>query len=676
MKKKPRYELPVKKSREFSEDSHPKSYGRHPEAIAQILEMYPDKDNHGREHIASTLKNLDIIIESVQKSEGISNNEIEKARLALALHDLNQRHDADVNIEEMIRESYADTYDLSEEDIHDITDALHNHSQPKIRWSNPRHLTSMLVYDCDKMDTVPERYYLSLDSEDAEYKANYDKYTGYVLMVRDSVSFDVTRSHLTEQLPPELKIDVHDQEVDKETIQSYYEKMHQLWQDLDLPAKRTAAKLCLQTAANEQFTRSIQEELGPRPDIDFESLSVRQREIVQHALQLESFGQQVLTHLGELSDLANKYEKSNGYNLDKLKEHITEKLFTYDIFIRAIESYPADKLDDLEALYERTPELLSRNYTHFQEQTTTIREEIGNEVFNSRKAYFKKLIGGRLDQMRHFARHDNFEALIAGRRILEQEEDVIKKTLEVDDINDLISKAIESGNPQLADSVLRFIDQGSLRAVDRVNDIFGTDNFIYFMLDKQTEDAPVWRLPHVYSLDQSKVSEHNPNLNYSNPTHPQALHVMKLHHAPDQMPEVMQKSIRMYTQGLYRAEDFHELYADIFALTHSEDEMDEELLDFIFDYVAVNEESPMQEVGNQRFVVPEWLEIHYAQNKHRLYERGQEAVEKINNFSSQHQIVPPLRPYVVVNKEIDLEAVGASISQNTLSEYGEFHRYE
>jgi len=643
------------------------------ERINELVALYPetgtkDEISHGKEHITAVLDNLTRIKRS-EEGFAIPDKELSKAKLAVALHDL-QRHtpEEDSNtirvndpgaIEGLYREKLADT-SLAKEDVDDIVIAIKNHNKPKSRWTSPNHLISSLVYDADKMDTTPDRFIAPLDPESDPDGKNATKFNGYIIMVRDSATYPVAKERLTKLLPPELQINPLDQTQSAENVAKYYESMHRIWEETTMPGKKTAAKYCLQCTGNSNFARSIQEAYGPKTEI--ESLSPLKRRLVKRVEAMESTTAYSLDHLEELIEKSG----SSTYSKEKIALHLSEKLFTYDTFSRAIANYPQDHEEDLEKLYFRQPELLHKNYLTFSDSVQEEKQALG-EAFETRSEYFKQLSAPRLNNMRHYTREASIDEMVAGKILMDKEFGDILADTDTASMPDAIASALASGDSTKINDILRFFNQDTLRAVDRVNDVMATDRFIYFLLEGQNKEAPVRRLPYIFNIDEEAIEAANlpQKVNYSSPTHPQTIHAIKLHNAPTDMVKTFQESIAMYTRGLYQPDDFHALYTDIFSLTCSLEEVSKELFDFIFNNVIVNEDSKLEKTkDNESYVAPGWIDLDYATRDNPLWKKGNTIVSKINAFCAEHAIIPPLRPYAVVEKKLELQAVGATMSRN------------
>lgn len=617
-----------------------------------LLYRSDETEVHGQKHIRSCLRNLSAIKKSAFGLT-ITDKELDKARLAVAFHDVDRILGNATMIDiETIKRIGIDDYikkqlvglPLSDRDVDDILLAIQNHSKPKERWHDPNNLTSTMLYDADKMDTREERFFLDTKKE----VVNADKYHGYVIMVRDSLTTSVAIEKINEQLPKELRINPNDQSKSAEDIKIFYQKMHQIWQVSSVPAKRIAAKYCLQCTSNVNFTNSIKKGLGERPNVELEQLSPLRRRLINRVGEMERFAQLAINNLDNL--LLNVGKDVNQFSKEKLANSLSEKLFTYDMFTRSLINYPPEWESDLERMYFRNPKDLHKNYKEIKDRFGTDISELG-EKFDERKDYFSRLVKDRLSKINHYARNNDFTSLISARRIIEREMKTILESSDSESLNLAIVKAVRNKGVKESYDILRFFSQESLRAVDRVNDVFGTDRFIYFLLENQVINAPVKRLPYIYKMDVDNIKDMQ--IIYSHPSHPQVIHLMKMHDVPDNTPEILTRSIRMFSHGLFSLEDFHNLYTDILALNFDTGEIDQKMFDFIFENIVVNEESILVENQSGTFSAPDWLEIDYQKREDPLWEGANQSVKKINKFCANKGIIPPLRPYVVVPKALE-----------------------
>ena len=142
-------------------------------------------------------------------------------------------------------------------------------------------------------------------------------------------------------------------------------------------------------------------------------------------------------------------------------------------------------------------------------------------------------------------------------------------------------------------------------------------------------------------------------LHYYSPTHPQALHAMKMRLAYEQMPQIFSETIRFFTHGMYLSTDFSDLVISMFALIFDESEIDSETFNYLLAHIVVDEDAVLISHGSTRYVSEEWLELDFSSRGDALWNKANEILSRINKFCFKVGIIPPLRPYAVFDKEID-----------------------
>lgn len=455
---------------------------------------------------------------------------------------------------------------------------------------------------------------------------------------------------LTQQLPLELRINPNDQTRSKDEILQFYTTMKRLWLSAgeDHTAQKVAAKLCLQATGNISFCNYLleQQELHePLAEKRPQELTPYIRSLVDWVEHFRSYVEFVYSNYDELvSHLPASQVQS--LNKNKILPYLKEKVLTYETFIRALYLLH-DEQDTLKLLYARKPEDLHGNYLRLDTQFATKRQAMSSGELNdheARVAQFSTLVADDLTSLNHYARVGDYPQLIAARFLFEH------KT------NELFSN-----NPGFIYDVLQFFNQEALRAVDRVNDVFGTDRYVYTLLEGQILEAPVRTLPFIYKIRAALEPPKNepdvergtyiPSLMYTAPTHPQAVHLMKKHYDITQLPEIFAQSIRFYAKGIFTQSDFIQLYAEVLAFSCPDQEITPELWQFIFTHVVVNEDSELIVHPDGSFSVPEWLQLSQQDSDSQLYADAEVVIAKVNAFCAEAHMVPPLRPYAVIAKE-------------------------
>jgi len=489
-------------------------------------------------------------------------------------------------------------------------------------------------------------------------------------MVRDSVTFRVARDKLTGELPQQLQINPFNQTVRAIEVDNFQKGLRGVWQHATLPARKTISKLILMCTRNNNYTKFIQEKLGSRPkteELDGIGLSKLQRRLIARVEGMEGYVNYILEKLDPLTDKAEWSETDK----EQLRLFLEEKLFTYDMFIRMLIGFDIKDMDDLERVYFRKKEKIRQNYERFRENTREIREGFDMEKLESRRQYFRELLGDKLESLSHFSRVNNVQALIGGRRLLDRQWGDILAEISVTNTTRAIDTALSvekssSQIPNLADKILRHFRQDALRAVDRVNDIFGTDRFIYFLLSGQTINSPVARLPYIYTMNKLPKTSKGLIINFSAPSHPQAIHAIKMFRDLAEMPTILEEGIKMFSKGLYLPDDFKKMVVDIFSLNFRQNEINQDMFDFIFNNLVVNEDGELK-VKNENYVFSDWLEIDYEKRGNINWKMATQIVTRINHFCSKVGIISPLRPYVVMKKDLVVTELGISVMKNPAS---------
>jgi len=285
--------------------------------------------------------------------------------------------------------------------------------------------------------------------------------------------------------------------------------------------------------------------------------------------------------------------------------------------------------------------------------------------FTRRKQYFSNLLGNKLDEIRSFSRASGFAAIRGGRRISDQ----IRKKLEKGDkgpnlFKEFTDNILHNSDKQGADALLRFFEQNTLETIERFKNVLGTDKFICFFLKGQIADVFLKNLPYLYTTSCAKVEEFSQRIDYASLTYLQAIQATRNGNGSKNWSDILTKSIRIYTLNLYRPKNFFELYTDVFALTHKVGEIDKGSFDFLFSHLALNKKCYLEPVKD-RFIAVNWLVLNKGEEDElKHWQKAKQVLDRINNFCARHCVVPPLRPYVVIHKEIDLKKVEATISEN------------
>ncbi len=637
----------------------------------RFIDRYPETDRvHGRVHVDAVIGNLDAL-EQVQPGS-IRRHDLFKARVAVLLHDFH-RLVGNSESTTAILEREAVNLPLSPDDIADIVQAIQDHSKAKEQWKDPRHLTTSLLYDADKMDTRPERYKQDTGPNGGPSEFNQNDFNGYVLMVRASVTHDLAYRTLTRQLSPELQINSQDTSLPAAAIVRYLRSLQLAWRESTRPARRTIGNLFLQTFANVSLQRAVESyhRMGRS--------SVELTEAQQMLIDASSINSDTLKDgLIDLDYLAEQFED---YRERKavLKRRLRERIFNHNVFQTAVRTYPREWIRDLDVLYWRRPRDMEAQYHQLERRLPAVLSEYGKAPaeFIADQDYIRELILPRIHSVAHYSPHNDLDRLVPGFWVLNQEAHALEQTaaaqvfasLSETSLGTLMRRAqldtgaytaaeLEELQREAHSLQLRLLGQEGLRAVDNINQPLKTDRYIYFLLDGQTTRSPVVRLPYVYKLDIKDITGKVVDLHYVGVSHPQALRVARLHADPLEMPAAVQNAIHMYTRNLYRPADYADVYAGLLALATTRESLSPEVFNFFFENIIVNDDSAVQLHDQGNFVADEWLEPDYSKRNHALWRETHRLVRSVNQASRLLGIFPPLRPYVIARDEIRLEQPG------------------
>lgn len=133
------------------------------------------------------------------------------------------------------------------------------------------------------------------------------------------------------------------------------------------------------------------------------------------------------------------------------------------------------------------------------------------------------------------------------------------------------------------------------------------------------------------------------------------------------MPKILTDTIHFFTQGMYTPDQYYDLVTDMFATVCDEEDVDKSLLDYVLDHIVVNEDASLSRHPSGRYTSDEWLELDFGSRKDAEWKKANEIVGKINTYSKRVGIIPPLRPYAVCDKQIDIKADNITITANPLA---------
>lgn len=472
-----------------------------------------------------------------------------------------------------------------------------------------------------------------------------------ILYSKEKAQTPEEKKTITERLPDELKIDPASPEVSSEQIKTYLNTLRSMWVDSEVPEKRTVAKHILMATANPNYTKEISDSYPVITEKKIESLSLLRRKWLDYNLELLVISKNFLAAVDELSDLTGLSDTDK----QKIKTTAREKMFVYNSFMQMLVNYPAEKEENLELLLERSdrPDLMKKNFDDLSEAFAKSRQEVGEDEWDKRYYHFQKLVKGKLESLAHYSPHGDLDPLLGGRRVMDRLVSGLFDKYDESVVIGLINKAIKNGDEKIADQVIRYYRQDALRAVDRVNDVLMTDRFIYTLLEGQIHSAPVRNLEYIYKFDAKGLEQHG--LHYYSPTHPQALHAMKMITPYEQMPEILGDTVDFFTQGMFIPEDFAEVYTNVLAASFSPEECPPEMFNFLFENMVVNEESKVSRNENGKFVADEWIVMAEEAKNDPMYERGKELLSKVNAVCKNLGVIPPLRPYAVMDKDISVK---------------------
>jgi hypothetical protein len=481
-------------------------------------------------------------------------------------------------------------------------------------------------------------------------KTARNKELGVLLHSMDGSKDPDDKKRIAEKLPDELRINPADTSVDSAQVKDYLKTLRDVWEDADLPEKRTVAKYILMATANADYTEELSAAYPRVTEEKLAGMSELRRNWIDYSLELYVITKNFLAASNELSTLTGL----SAADREKVVVMANEKMFVYQAYIQMLAEYPEDMESNLELLMERTgrKDLMERNFEEVKKSLGGEREQMGEAEWKSRMEYFSGLSRDRVGKLCHYSPHGNIDPIIGGRRVMDKLMAGLYDKYDESEVFGLINKAIITGDEKIADQVVRYYRQDALRAVDRVNDVMLTDRFIYTLLEGQTKSAPVRNLEFIYKFDAKELADHG--LHYYAPTHPQALHVMKMQRPYDEMPQILADTVTFFAQGMYTPEDFAELYPSVFAATFSEDEISPEMFNFVFENVVVNEESKVSMHSNGRFVADEWLVLSEEAVKDPMHAEASKVIKRINEKCKALGFVPPLRPYAVVDKDVSV----------------------
>jgi hypothetical protein len=598
--------------------------------------------NHSWEHIESVMENVDLLQSASPERD--ESHPWQLARVAVLVHDLDR-----ANVpQETVDKLFADMK-LSEKDTQDVRIAIQNHNKPKNRWTDAGHRVSQILYDADKMDTVRERFQKTKNVDGKLVESTENDYLGYVLMVRDSMTSPAAIETISRQLPDELRINLSDPKTSADMVKVYCDRMREVWQEVNLPMKRTVAKYLLMATSNPQYTAEITKAYPQITQEKIAAMSPVRKKWFTYVLNLKTVTGYFLDHIDEMADAAHDPMLDKA----KLVDGIKEKMFVYDSMMQSIVSYPKSRESDIELLLDRAKhsDRLHENFGNVMGEMLKDQISIPTEELAERKKYFSELVGHTFAQLDHYSRYGDIDALKGGRRVLDQALSALYAGSDSASVLDIIDKSIENKDVDLAIHIVQHFRQDALRAVDRVNDAMRTDRYIYSLIRGQTIDSPVRKLPFIYRMDAQYLGDNG--LHYYNPTHPQALHAMKMRLPYEQMPQILNDTIQLFTQGMYTYEDHHELVVNLFSSLFDESQVKPETFHYLLSHVLVNEEATITRHKSGRFVAENWLELDFSDRKNPNWTEANDVLRKINAYSKKIGLIPPLRPYAVCDKAIN-----------------------
>lgn len=603
------------------------------DVVEDLILLYPEDDvRHGREHITAVVGNVLRLFPDYPDATPADRN---NAVLAACLHDLQQRH-GDFNADEVW--DYIGTQVSADKVSRQVVDdAIYDHNKPKSHWIGASPVVSGMLYDADKMDTIPERFYLPIDPESDPDGVNRDKYTAYVLMVRSAMTSNTARNHITQQLPPELRGNIFDDKMDTTEVIGRYALLHSLWETSTMPARRAVAAQCLSMMGNKRFRdhvlvnmEGLPRSVSASPDhARFYWRLLRMRNDTHHALE----------GLEELAEIAGDEHPGQ---VEQLRSYLEEKMVIYEGFMRASAQYNEDHLDDMSLFAGHAPIGLRRNYGRAMNEYTSHWEHINFDRF----LYFRGLFKDAMKYGIHATSKDDLPELLAARQIQDRNYYQLRERIGADSLEEAITEIRRTRSPEDASEMLQFLAKNGLRTADRYNDILGTDEYVFMLPDSQSHEATVGKLGHRYYVDLQSVAE-DAHLQFAGVSHYHAIHIARMQHSPEELPAAYRDAMRLYSSSLYSRSDYIELCSMLFSAVADEGSVDRDMFNFIMQSLVVNEESPVEMLLDGGAQAPEWLEVDYFKRGDPRWNHASQIVSDLNRVCAAVGIIPPFKPYII-----------------------------
>ncbi|HVX92823.1 MAG TPA: hypothetical protein VHA74_01780, partial [Candidatus Dojkabacteria bacterium] len=111
-------------------------------------------------------------------------------------------------------------------------------------------------------------------------------------------------------------------------------------------------------------------------------------------------------------------------------------------------------------------------------------------------------------------------------------------------------------------------------------------------------------------------------------------------------------TVSFFAQGMFLYEDYMSLVAVLFSLLFETKDIDKVLMDFLLTHLIVDEETTIHKHSNGKFIADHWLELDFGSRKDPNWTAANEVLHTINTFCKKISLIPPLRPYAVVRKNI------------------------